>query len=235
MSQPNPGSGDMSPKRSRLVVAPHAGDETVGCGGMLAKYCDDSAVVVLAGLEEDRKVQFRTAQHMLGGPTSVLLGLPPQNVGEDMDRLVGLLADLLALMQPRELYLPFPSVHQDRLAAYEAGLRSTCVPSRLEVRPPLSVLVYDVAAADPADYPADVRWNVREPLGELDVDRKVAAAIAYRSPVADGLKKRAQAVGSAGRVSWAEQFALVRAPRGLGERRLAPSHDGARAMVGGLR
>ena len=235
MSQPNPGPGDVSPKKSRLVVAPHAGDETVGCGGMLAKYAGDAAVVVLAGLEEDRELQFRTAQHMLGGPTSVLLGLPRQDVGVDIDRLVGLLADLLALIQPRELYLPFPSAHQDRVVAYEAGLRSTCVPSRLEVRPPLSVLVYDGAVAVQPDYPADVRWNVREPLEESDVDRKVAAAIAYRSPVAHGLKKRAQSVGSAGRVSWAEQFALVRAPRGLAERRLEPSHDGERAMAGTLR
>jgi LmbE family N-acetylglucosaminyl deacetylase len=183
---------------------------------MLAKHADDSVVVILTQPDADRACELRTAQRMLGGRPPVLLGLAERQVGRDMDRLVGMLAELLIRFEPAELYLPFPSLHHDHLVAYEAGLRSTCVPAVGAVaRPPLSVLLYDIAATEVADYPADVSWNVHEPLTEADVDRKVAAAIAYRSPLARGLRRGAEAVGAASSMRLAEQYALVRATRSV--------------------
>ena len=41
-----------------------------------------------------------------------------------MRGLVGALDEVLAEWQPSELYLPFPSLHQDHIAAYEAGMRA---------------------------------------------------------------------------------------------------------------
>lgn len=219
------------PPVSRLVIAPHAGDETLGCGGMLAKHCDDSAVIVLAELDEHRMKQFRTAQRMLGEPQSILLGMSRRDLSDDVDRLVGTLVGLIALFQPSELYLPFPS-YQDRLVAYEAGMRSTRIPLTRDVAAPVSVLVYDASASEVADYPPDVRWSVCEPLQERDVDRKVAAAIAYRSRMAHGLRRTAETVGAAHSVPWAEQFALVRAPQHA-ERWPDAAYPDLPAMAGG--
>jgi LmbE family N-acetylglucosaminyl deacetylase len=223
------------PRRvSRLVVAPHPGDETLGCGGMLAKHGDDSVVVILAAPDEDRAGELRTAHRMLGGQPPVLLGLPERHVGRDMDLLVGMLAELLTRFEPAELYLPFPTLHHDHLVAYEAGLRSTCVPALGAPRPPVSVLLYDIGATEVADYPADVHWNVHEPLLDADVDRKVAAAIAYRSPLARGLRRGAEAVGAARSVPLAEQYALVRAPRGVARPIAEGRRQSVPAMAGSL-
>lgn len=207
---------------SRLVIASHAGDEVLGCGGMLAKYCDDSVVVVLATPDEARTDQIKTAQRMLGGPDFTFLGLSVGHLADDVDRIVGALADVVAQVRPAEVYLPYPLLHHDHLVAFEAGMRSTRMSLPREGRPQVSVLVYHVGAVGPHDYPADVQWNVGEPLDEVDVDCKVAAAIAYRSPFARMLKSRAEEIGSVRRMEWAEQFALVRSERGLSHRHDAP-------------
>lgn len=223
-----------TPRRvSRLVIAPHAGDETLGCGGMLAKFCDDSAVVVLTEPDEHRMAQLRTAMRMLGDPQSTVLGMTRRDLTDDLDRLVGTLTELFALLQPSQVYLPFPST-QERLVAYEAGMRSTRVPTIGEARPSASVLLYDPGAIDVADYPGDVQWNVREPLGHGDVERKVAAAIAYRSPLAQRLRQCAEAVGSTADTTWAEQFAVVRMAHGAEARWPEGASRGAPAMAGSL-
>lgn len=197
---------------SRLVVAPHAGDEVTGCGGLLAKHHDDIAVVVLAEPDQHRRDRLRTARHMLGSPAVTILGFSDDHLSDHVEQIVAALSALIARVRPVELYLPYPSLHRDHLVAYEAGLRATRPPAGRQDRPPVSVLLYDAGAADVADYPADIRWSVLEPLSTEDVDRSVAAAVAYRSPVAHKLKDRARGVGLAAGLPWAEQFALLRRP-----------------------
>lgn len=201
----------------RLVVAPHAGDEVSGCGGMIAKHCGETVIVTLTDPDSHVWGQLRTAQRMLGDPESIFLGLPDGNLTGDMDQLVGALAEVIARVRPVELYLPYPWVHHDHLVVYEAGLRATRSPVT-HGGPIMSVLVYGVGAVGVADYPADIHWGVREPLSEEDVDRKVAAAMAYRSSSARTLKSDAQGVGAAGDLSWAEQFARVGSGRPAGRR-----------------
>ncbi|MET0930627.1 MAG: PIG-L family deacetylase [Aeromicrobium sp.] len=200
------------PRVSRLVVAAHAGDEVVGCGGLLAKHHDDVAVVILVDPDQRRREQLRTARRMLGAPAVTFLGLPDESLADHVEQIVPALAALIARVRPAELYLPYPALHHDHVVAYEAGLRATRPPVTREAWPPVSVLVYDVGAVDVTDYPADIRWSVGESLLEGDIDRKVAAAVAYRSPFAQSLKQRAHGIGSARGLPWAEQFALVRTP-----------------------
>ncbi|MCL3817841.1 PIG-L deacetylase family protein [Aeromicrobium wangtongii] len=206
------GTGEpRSPRRaSRLVVAPHVGDETLGCGGLLARHHDDAAVVILAEPDERRKEQLVAAQHALGRQPATVLGFSRRHLGEDMDLLVGMLADLLRIVQPSMLYLPFPSNHHDRAVAYEAGMRAVRAPHGHGARPALTVLVYDVGAVEVPEYAEDVRWGVHEQLDEHDLERKIAAAVAYGSPLAGGLRKNAHVVGEVHHVAWAEQFAVVR-------------------------
>lgn len=205
------------PRGPRLVVAPHAGDEVSGCGGMIAKHCGETSVVTLTDPGSDQWGQVRTARRMLGDPRSIFLGLPDGNLTGDMDQLVGALAEVLAQVRPVELYLPYPWLHHDHLVAYEAGLRATRSPVTHD-GPAVSVLVYGVGAIDVSDYPADIHWGVRETLSEEDVDRKVAAAMAHRSAGARDLKSAAQAVGAAGDLDWAELFARVGSARPGGHR-----------------
>lgn len=209
---------------SRLVVAPHSGDEVLGCGGMLAKHFDDAMVVFLADSDEDRQGQIRTAHRLLGGPGTTCLGLPAGHLADDLDRVVGLLAELISHLRPTAVYLPYPLAHPDHLVAYEAGMRVTRTPEPGSGRSQISVLLYSPDALDPQDYPADIRWSVCEPLVAEDIDRKVAAAMAYRSPLARSLKQQAKSVGSIRHLPWAEQYALVRSAQSTGRRHdLAPA------------
>jgi LmbE family N-acetylglucosaminyl deacetylase len=214
---------------SRLVVAPHAGDEVTGCGGLLAKHHDDVAVVVVVEPGPRRQVQLRTAHRMLGTPAPTVLGVPDAPLTGRADLITDALTALITRLRPDELYLPYPSLHHDHLVTYEAGMRATRASVTTQGSAALSVLAYDGARARGGDRLADVHWGIEEPLSEEDVDRSVAAALAYRSPVAHDLRRRAEDAGSAAGLRWAERFALVRTAPGPGRGTAAP------AMVGGAR
>jgi LmbE family N-acetylglucosaminyl deacetylase len=203
----------------RLVVAPHCDDETLGCGGLLAKYPDESAVVVVAQPDDTRFAEFKLAQSVLGYAESYIVGMPDGDVGNDMHALVGALDEVVAKFQPQEMYLPFPSTHQDHIAVYEAGMRA----GRLSMTPghhfTPSIYVYDVAAYDLTLYPSNLTWNVFESLGVEHIDQKVAALSCYASQAVTGphpvnsMKQQSGVLGASRQVAWAEQYALVRKVR----------------------
>jgi LmbE family N-acetylglucosaminyl deacetylase len=203
----------------RAILAPHCDDETLGCGGLLAKYADESGVIVLTLPDRVREKEFDRAQEVLGYQHAHLLGLRDGNLNQDMHGLVGKLDEVLARWQPQELYLPFPSLHQDHIATYEAGMRA----ARLSMTEghwfTPSVFVYDVAVYDAVLYPSDLKWNVFESLSEDQIDRKVEALEAYASQSVTGphpvnsIKQMAHAIGAARQITWAEQYALVRQVR----------------------
>lgn len=204
---------------NRVVIAPHCDDETLGCGGLLAKYPDQSSVVVLATPDDVRRKEFELAKDILGYRSALFLGLPDGNVGEDMHGLVGILDRVVSDLRPDELYLPFPSIHQDHIAAYEAGIRA----GRLSMSEghwfTPSLYVYDVAAYDVSLYPSNLDWNVFEALGEESINRKVEALRAYGSQAVTGphpvnsVKELAAVIGHARQVNWAEPYSLVRGVR----------------------
>ena len=204
---------------NRVVLAPHCDDETLGCGGLLAKYPDECSVVVIATPDEVRRKEFEVAKSILGYQCALFLGLTDGNIGEDMHGLVGLLDQVVSDLQPDELYLPFPSIHQDHIAAYEAGIRA----GRLSMTEghwfTPSLYVYDVAAYDVALYPTNLEWNVFESLCEDSIDKKVDALGAYASQAVTGphpvnsVKQLAAVIGHARQVDWAEPYSLVRGVR----------------------
>ncbi|RLV47625.1 hypothetical protein D9V37_15795 [Nocardioides mangrovicus] len=203
----------------RLVIAPHMDDESLGCGGLLAKYPEECVVAVVAEGDETRRREHATALELLGMGESVSLGFPDGRVAEDMPGLVRSLDELMARLRPDEVYLPFPSLHQDHIAAYEAGMRSARVSMSTDHWVPTSLFVYDIAVYDLNLYPSDLRWNVFEELTEAQADLKAAACRAYESEVPTGLhpmnsiKELAASVGHVRLVGYAEQYALVRQVR----------------------
>jgi len=203
----------------RVVLAPHCDDETLGCGGLLAKYPAETSVVVIAMPDDVRRKEFNVAKDILGYESAIFLGLCDGNIGEDMHRLVGILDQVVSDMRPDELYLPFPSMHQDHIAAYEAGIRA----GRLSMSEghwfTPSLYVYDVAAYDLSLYPTDLKWDFFESLREDDIDKKVDALSAYSSQAVTGphpinsVKQQAAVIGNARQIDWAEPYSLVRGVR----------------------
>lgn len=200
----------------RLVIAPHMDDESMGCGGLLAKFPAECTVVVLAAGDATRRREFARAMDVLGVSQTRELDLPDGAVGAEMPALVRLLDEICAELEPDELYLPFPSLHQDHIAAYEAGMRT----ARLSMSPghwaAPSVLVYDVAVYDVNLYPSDLRWNTFEPLTAEQADRKARACLCYESEIPGenhpitAIKDLAAGLGRVRGVAYAEQYALVR-------------------------
>lgn len=201
------------------MLAPHCDDETLGCGGLLAKYPDECSVVVVAMPDEVRRKEFCVAKEILGYGSAIFLGLPDGNIGAEMHDLVGILDRVVADLRPDELYLPFPAMHQDHIATYEAGVRA----GRLSMTEghwfTPSLFVYDIAAYDVSLYPTDLKWNVFEALTEESIDKKVEALGSYASQAVTGphpvnsAKQQAAVTGHGRQLDWAEPYSLVRGVR----------------------
>ena len=203
----------------RLVIAPHMDDESLGCGGLLAKHAADSTVVVVTQSGDTRRGEHTRAMEVLGVADFRCLDFEDGTTQQHMSDLVARLDEVMRDVRPEEVYLPFPSLHQDHIGVYEAGMRS----SRLSMSPdhwvPNSVLVYDIAVYDVNLYPSDLRWNVFEALTEEQADLKAEACAAYVSENPGGahpmnsIKEIAATVGHMRKVEFAEQYALVRQVR----------------------
>ncbi|RLY94853.1 hypothetical protein EAE32_06900 [Kocuria tytonicola] len=112
----------------RLVTAPYKDDEGMGCGGLLATFPDKCTAVVLAVVLAEgsptRRREFARAMDVLGVTRTRELDLPDGAAGADVLALARLPDEICAELEPEELHLPFPSLHQDHIAAYEAGMRT---------------------------------------------------------------------------------------------------------------
>ena len=209
----------MRPRLKRLIIAPHCDDEALGCGGLIAKYPDQCTVVVLAEPDEVRRKEFEEARAILGYGEVWFLNIPDGYVGDDMAALVGALDGLLAQVQPDELYLPYPSMHQDHIAGYEAGVRASRLSMSAGHWYTPSVFIYDIAAYDLDLYPTDLKWNTFEALEEKHIDAKAEAIAQYASQQvltphpANSIRQHAETTGAARQVPWAEQYAMVRVVR----------------------
>lgn len=204
----------------RVVIAPHADDEVLGCGGLLAKY-PDTQVVVVAGPGALRRKEMALAHQTLGLKTDpLMLGFPDGDVGQREMALVLALDDALAAYQPDEVYLPYPGSHQDHVAVYEAGMRACRQSLNPDHWMPGTVLVYETPTYDLDLQAWGLRYSVFESLEEDHVIRKSNAMLCYESQVQkphagspDELRSRARSLGLAREVEYAEQFAPVRVVR----------------------
>lgn len=204
---------------TRMVLAPHMDDESMGCGGLLAKHAEDCLVVVAADSGEVRRAEFTRAMQVLGSPATIELGLDDGYLDRNIPDLVGRIDALCREHRPTQLYLPFPSLHQDHIALYEAGMRSARLSMSSGHWSAPEVLVYDVAVYDVNMYPTDLRWNVFEPLSREQAERKARACEQYVSESPAGphpigaITQIAEAVGKTRGLEYAEQYALVRQVR----------------------
>lgn len=204
----------------RLILSPHMDDEVMGCGGLMARYPDECRVITFADSGELRAEEQRRALGVLGVSDYVCLGLPDGHLGERMTEIVRIIDDQARSFQPDELYLPFPSLHQDHIAIYEAGMRSSRISMSNDHWIAARVFVYDVAVYDLTLYPTDLRWNVFQELTEREATLKAEACMQYVSEIPAcehpmmSIKELAAAVGKSRRLAFAEQYALVREVRG---------------------
>lgn len=147
MNDQNP-SGD-----NVLIVAPHALDEVLGCGGIaaLAAAAGRRVQVLVAfgdGQEHDarRRESAQAAADILGYAQPQYLGLP-ENRGDTLplNELVAPIETLLREQTPHEVYVPFGnSLHGDHKKTYQAAITAA---RPLPGSPVRSLLAYEIVSS----------------------------------------------------------------------------------------
>lgn len=201
---------------TRLIIAPHCDDESLGCGGLLAKHPDECTVAVLSDKGDGRITEFEKARDVLGYSQSVIAPFRTGTLADSSRALTTWLDTVLQEQRPDELYLPTPGVHQDHLAAYEAGMRSARKSYTGSSWFVPSVYLYDIPSYSAELYTVPYTWCRFLSLTEAEMDTKVLAVEAYQSQMVGAFnparlaREHAEYLGARVSVKYAEQFAVVR-------------------------
>lgn len=176
-----------------LVIAPHADDEVLGCGGLIARRAQegshiDVVVVAVGGLRhrhlsqaasaEERQEELHSAAEILGVKTTTVL-YRGMDMRMDTVPQVDIVTSLDAILDQNydEVYFPYPSYNHDHQEVYRAcyaALRMTG-----DRKHPRLIAMYE--------YP-EIGWNYTAvPGGKMYVDItdtleiKIKALQAYKS------------------------------------------------------
>jgi len=218
----------MTPKKL-VVVAPHPDDETLGCGGTIARFAGlgtEVSVLIVSGhlpplydrdvFEISRK-EAEAAFEIMGVTNSEFLAIPATLVRDTpVAKLNGQIGGFIRSAAPEMVLIPFPDRHIDHRVIFDACVVA-CRPSHPAA--PTVVLAYETLS--------ETHWNVPgiEPafVPELFVDvtrhmpKKKAALECYASQInhapsrsIDACMALARFRGSQNGCDYAEAFKVVR-------------------------
>lgn len=162
-----------NPKRV-MIFAPHPDDETLGCGGTLARladHCDVQAVLVTDGsgaghlppeAVQLRREEFRQALAVLGVTDIKTLDYPDGNFRATR-YFVEEMRNLLRGFQPEWVFLPSPlDYHRDH-----RRIGTALEPLCRQCGSVTHVLFYEVWAPVPATHVVDITDNVNQKMEAL--------------------------------------------------------------------
>jgi len=215
-----------------LVVAPHADDETLGCGGTLLRHRAQGDAVhwVLvthlcpeAGFSPDqiaaRDLEVRAVAERYGFAGVHNFRLPPARLDAlPMTDLIEPMAAVFRSVSPQILYLPYRGdIHTDHARVFEAAAACTKWFRYPSIR---RVLAYETLSETDFVLDPDVggfKPNVYSDIGAY-LDAKVAVMALYRSEMGDfpfprsepALRAQAHLRGAAAGFTAAEAFMLLK-------------------------
>ena len=218
----------MTPKKL-VVVAPHPDDETLGCGGTIARFAHlgaEVSVLVVSGhlpplyqsdVFEISRNEAKAAFQVMGVKNSEFLAIPATLVRDvPVAELNGQISSFIRSAVPDTVLIPFPDRHIDHRVIFDACVVA-CRP--LHSAAPSVVLAYETLS--------ETHWNVAgvEPafVPELFIDvtgymrQKKAALECYASQIdhapsrcIDACTALARFRGSQNGCIYAEAFKVVR-------------------------
>lgn len=213
-----------------LVVAPHADDEVLGCGGTLLRRKAEGgelAWLLLTeisanhGWPEDqvsrRRAEIEKVRKLLGFDRVYQLGLAPARLDSyDMSDVVGAVAKAFKAFCPEEVLVPYPyDAHSDHKVAFDAAVACTKWFRYPFIR---RVLAYETLSETDFGLDPSSRFspNVFLDIGEY-LSSKASIMETYASEVEDfpfprsraAIESLARVRGAASGFSAAEAFELL--------------------------
>lgn len=214
---------------SVLCVAPHADDETIGCGGLLARlsFEDVQTKCVLVTsprpssdytkeICSQKHQEFLAASKILGISKSCSLGLEPARVEEaPLVQLVKAIGAEIEEFKPEAVLLPWLyDAHSDHRIVAQAALASLKWFRQKGVR---MILMYEVVSETDQAFHHAFKPNLFVDISQF-LDKKVEALDCYQSEIGihpfprskESTRARALLHGASCGVEFAEAFILVR-------------------------
>ncbi|MCF6136874.1 PIG-L deacetylase family protein [Pseudalkalibacillus berkeleyi] len=216
-----------------LVIAPHADDEVLGCGGLIEKACrfGNDVKVIIGSVgdiafrhkengvigAETRKKELEEALYYLGCHDYDIMFKDKESAMDTIPRnqIVTKLDDVITCFEPTMALIPYPSYHQDHQVLFNASMAS--LRPEPKKRPRL-IAMYE--------YPLIV-WQYPKvnDVGELylditdSIDKKIEAFCKHKSQIRSSdyllspekIKKWAETRGMEVGVQYAEKYHLLRA------------------------
>jgi N-acetylglucosamine malate deacetylase 1 len=203
-----------------LIIAPHADDEVLGCGGILGKdsfvyYCgiDESNVNIKDPLHRiplnKRLGEIKNVAKFLDFKWAVNMHTKVNHYAQSESELRDEFEKIINTVKPEKIFIPFPSYNQDHKTVYEAAL--------VALRPHdknhfvKKVLVYE--QQHPVlweDKPFQVNYFV-----PIDIKKKIDAYLLHKSQVRsmrspDLIEAIAKVRGKQSNTDFAEAFIIKR-------------------------
>lgn len=203
--------------RRALVIAPHPDDETLGCGGTLARLTAAGTEVTLvlvtdgdatrgaarspAATGRARRSEAQRASDHLGIATVVSLALPDGAVSEHLDTLADALIEVADILEPGLVLVPWPLDDHPDHRAIAAALTRRPLPTRPEL--------WGYEVHTPILWP-DRAIDVTEVTGRVDaaVAAYASAAVALDLTAVRGLQ-RYRSLATAAGAGHAEAFVTL--------------------------
>jgi len=123
-----------------LIVAPHADDETLGCGGTILRYIAEGAKVhwlLVTGMDESsnfteiqkkiRKAEINRVTELYGFSSVHQLNLPPAQLETlSKGQLISKISSVIEKLKPEEVFTVYRNdAHSDHEVVYDAVMAST--------------------------------------------------------------------------------------------------------------
>ncbi|MFD1928476.1 PIG-L deacetylase family protein [Sporosarcina siberiensis] len=214
-----------------LIIAPHADDEVLGCGGLIEKACRFNnhvkVVVMTVGdvkhphsteivTGETRKKELKDAMGFLGCTDFGVVYNDKDSILDTVPRLeiISKLDEIITNYLPTMIFIPLPSYHQDHNILFESCFAA--------LRPKPNQLIKLIAMYE---YPL-ISWQYQKfwNTGELYVDitdtiqKKIGAFQMHKSQMRppnhlispENVKKWAEMRGMEIGVAYAEKYYILR-------------------------
>ena len=216
-----------------IIVAPHADDELLGCGGTLLKRYKSGYEVcwlLMTSISEEngwakkdvqkRDLEIKTVKKLLNiNPKNFYeLKIPTTKMDEiPMNNIIKKISEVFLKFQPNEVFLPHPGdIHSDHRITFEAAQACT-----KWFRYPFIKKIYTYETNSETEFQLDSRFNYFKPNTYIDItstmDYKIKLLEVYRSEIKKhpfprsikSIKALGTIRGAQMGVSYAEAFCLL--------------------------